>query len=25
MNHMRTGLATDHRFTNLATALTTSL
>jgi CubicO group peptidase (beta-lactamase class C family) len=25
MNHMHTGLTTDHRFTNLATALTTSL
>lgn len=25
MNHMHTGLTTDHRFTNLATAITTSL
>jgi hypothetical protein len=25
MNHMHTGLTTDRRFTNLATAITTSL
>ncbi|MGB8961732.1 MAG: serine hydrolase domain-containing protein [Pseudonocardiaceae bacterium] len=25
MNHMHTGLTTDHRFTNLATAITTSI